>query len=194
MAPISQYRPQPGRIKISLSPEDKAFLEAIAKKRGLPLSQLILQSALDHLRQPVAPTCPLGPKLDRALAILEAIERPKFQAGQSNKPSKKDLVTVKVPGRVETIESLIERWGLQDSKSLKATLSQLGGRDGWLFLGSLPHAQKVADVTSEYDPEGLPWLPIDSYRHRWTQVSPVEYCLALLSSSGFGPLGNLRGR
>ncbi|MDX2213742.1 MAG: hypothetical protein SFY66_10700 [Oculatellaceae cyanobacterium bins.114] len=66
---------------------------------------------------------------------------------------------------------------------MKARLSQLGGRDGKLFEGSLSHAQKVEEVTVRLDPEGLSWMPVDKDRLYWKQMMANEFCKAVLTKS-----------
>ncbi len=163
--------PRKVKVKVSLSTELKAQFEAIARQKGVPLSWLFLDAAIQiHL----------NPKRSRPQPKLTPPPTPAPLAPKQKERSfARPVEPVISTGEEVHLEYLVARFG--GDRVLKARLCQLGGRDGALFQGSITHARKVEEVTMRLDPEHKPWMPINPQRTRWAQMSAQAYVEAILT-------------
>lgn len=175
-----------------------------AEDKGVSLSQLMLDAAIAQYLTPRRS----GPRR-RPIAPQSGLESPETPgskpegnlSSEEDKPAKapKKLgqglgVLREIPqtpaGNLDTalpmhVDNLVVRFG--GDRALKARLMQLGGRGRELWEGSLPHARRVAKLTSEKDPDGLSWFPVDETRAMWRVTSVTEWVSARLLQ-GLEPL------
>lgn len=201
------------RVKVTLTRITKDALTAIADDLGVSLSALLVASAVERWLGPgerYLGIREISSQLSRLSSQLEDIykvaselptERPTAPEKKPRKPRWGPRMGVtgcakeETPGaKVRTtpkeaiegtkplhIDHLVNRFG--GDRSLKARLCQLGGRKGDLFQGSLPHALKVAQVTSQLDPDGLSWFPTTPDRDFWVIQDAQSYARSRLGST-----------
>jgi predicted transcriptional regulator len=188
------------RIKITLSDELKATLERIAESQGTSLSKLIVDAAIEvYICHPRSQGNDLG-KILRKLDAIESKMHPQVGGKPEPRKASKRKYADRLPRegaatffnnpspvvsealrQTLSIHELVERFG--GDRALKARLCQLGGRNGNLFRGSMPDAQRVEKVTKELDPDGLPWMPVAEDRRSWIQMDAQTYCKAIWNQS-----------
>ena len=189
--------------------ETKQALAAIAKSSDMSLSEMFLQSAVDRYLYtrstlPVPTTNRLTDRLGKLekhltllIGLLEA--KPSEESAPIKEPNPVDpndpkgrkvrpgaqtffrdsTPVISAVGSID-LHELMERFG--GDKALKARLCQLGGRDELLFKGDITKANKVASVTSQLDPDSLPWFPIAADRRNWVQISAVDFVRQIINA------------
>lgn len=86
-----------------------------------------------------------------------------------------------LPVHIDHLVDRLKTGDPQKDRGIKARLSQLGGKDGSLFSGSLSAAQRVEDIIKGLDPDQLSWMPLADDRRFWINLSAVEFCRRILA-------------